>query len=141
MLYLLDTNHVTEFGYSSEPGFRLLRRIDEAKAECVTSIITVEEDLQGWLARLNKVRHTDLQIEVYHRLEERIQFFHRWVVLQLDRESLAQFHAFRKQGYGRIGTQDLKIACIALAHDATVLTRNVADFQQIPGLRVENWLD
>jgi len=36
---------------------------------------------------------------------------------------------------------DLKIAAICLAHDATLLTRNVADFQNIPGLRVENWLD
>lgn len=33
---------------------------------------------------------------------------------------------------------DLKIAAICLAHDAMLLTRNVADFS---GLRVENWLD
>jgi len=38
-------------------------------------------------------------------------------------------------------TQDLKIACICLAHDATLLTRNLADFKPVPGLRVENWLD
>ncbi|MEO5802504.1 MAG: type II toxin-antitoxin system VapC family toxin, partial [Verrucomicrobiota bacterium] len=41
----------------------------------------------------------------------------------------------------RIGSMDLKIACIALAHDATLLTRNVNDFSQVPGLRVENWLE
>ena len=33
------------------------------------------------------------------------------------------------------------MACICLAHDATFLTRNVADFKPVPGLRVENWLD
>ena len=32
-------------------------------------------------------------------------------------------------------------AAICLAHDATLLTRNVADFENIVGLRVENWLD
>lgn len=36
---------------------------------------------------------------------------------------------------------DLRIACIALAHDATLLTRNTVDFAQVPALRVENWLD
>lgn len=40
-----------------------------------------------------------------------------------------------------VGTQDLKIACICLAHYATLLTRNVADFKPVPGLRGENWLD
>ena len=50
------------------------------------------------------------------------------------------FVKFRRQGL-RIGSLDLKVACIALAHDATVLTRNAKDFAQVPGLRIENWLD
>ncbi len=41
----------------------------------------------------------------------------------------------------RVGTMDLKIAAICLVHDATLITRNLADFGQVPGLRVENWLD
>ena len=41
----------------------------------------------------------------------------------------------------RIGTMDLKIASIAIAHDATLLTRNTVDFAKAPGLRFENWLD
>jgi predicted nucleic acid-binding protein len=35
----------------------------------------------------------------------------------------------------------LKIACIILAHDDELLTRNTTDFAQVPGLRFENWLD
>jgi tRNA(fMet)-specific endonuclease VapC len=34
---------------------------------------------------------------------------------------------------------DLKIAAIVPAHEATLLSRNLADFGQIPGLRVEDW--
>lgn len=41
----------------------------------------------------------------------------------------------------RIDTQDLKIASIALVHDALLLTANLRDFQKVPGLRVENWLE
>ena len=41
----------------------------------------------------------------------------------------------------RVGTMDLKIACIAITHEATLLTRNTIDFAKVPGLRFENWLD
>jgi tRNA(fMet)-specific endonuclease VapC len=69
-----------------------------------------------------------------------VNFFARWVVLSLDAESTASFTRFRGQCI-RVGTMDLRIACIALAHDATLLTRNTVDFAQVPGLRFENWLD
>ena len=36
----------------------------------------------------------------------------------------------------RIGAQDLKIAAICLALDVTLLTRNLKDFNKVPGLRV-----
>jgi len=139
-MHILDTNHLSELGYNSTSGARLRSRLDQLNADAVTTVISVEEELGGWLAKVNKCRESDLQIHIYGLLTERVNFLARWTILQIDSESLAQFRTFRKQGI-RIGTQDLKIACIALAHDATVLTRNLVDFQQVPGLRVENWLD
>jgi tRNA(fMet)-specific endonuclease VapC len=41
----------------------------------------------------------------------------------------------------RIGTMDLKIAAIALTHDAMLLSRNLSDFKKVPGLRVEDWTE
>jgi predicted nucleic acid-binding protein len=35
---------------------------------------------------------------------------------------------------------DLKIASIALASGATLLTRNTKDFAGVPGLRIDDWL-
>lgn len=39
-----------------------------------------------------------------------------------------------------MGGPDLMIACVALEHDLTLVTHNTVDFQNIPGLRLEDWL-
>jgi tRNA(fMet)-specific endonuclease VapC len=41
----------------------------------------------------------------------------------------------------KLGRADLLIASIALAHGATLVTRNLRHFHQIPGLYTENWAD
>jgi tRNA(fMet)-specific endonuclease VapC len=35
---------------------------------------------------------------------------------------------------------DLLIASVALVHDLTLVTHNTADYQNIPGLRLDDWL-
>jgi tRNA(fMet)-specific endonuclease VapC len=35
---------------------------------------------------------------------------------------------------------DLLIASVALVHDLTLVTHNTADFQNIPNLRLDDWL-
>jgi len=39
-----------------------------------------------------------------------------------------------------LGTMDLRIAAMALAWDALLLSADLTDFQRVPGLKVENWL-
>ncbi len=39
----------------------------------------------------------------------------------------------------RIGTMDLRIAAIAIAQDALLLSKNLTDFRTVPGLSVEDW--
>ena len=69
-----------------------------------------------------------------------MEFFASWIILPFDAEAVDLVLKFRSQGI-RIGTLDLKIAAITIAHDATLLTRNTVDFAKVPGLRFENWLD
>lgn len=59
----------------------------------------------------------------------------------MDFQQLAADHfvTLRKSGI-RVGTMDLKIASIALANDALLLSANLIDFERVPGLRLENWL-
>jgi len=48
------------------------------------------------------------------------------------------FRYLRDQGL-LIGTNDLWIAATALAHDMPVVTRNVVDFERVPGLEVKSY--
>jgi tRNA(fMet)-specific endonuclease VapC len=56
-------------------------------------------------------------------------------VLDTDHISL-QFHQLHQQRL-RIGTQDLRIAAIALANGCILITRNRRDFERAPGLGIE----
>lgn len=39
-----------------------------------------------------------------------------------------------------VGEPDVMIAAVALVHGLTLVTHNTADFQHIPGLRLDDWL-
>jgi tRNA(fMet)-specific endonuclease VapC len=117
----------------------LTKRLAASDEEIVTTIISAEEQLRGWLAFINRARDSRRQIDAYRQLQERLQFFAKWRLLPWDAPSAGRFKELRTQGI-RIGSFDLKIACIAITNDATLLSRNLSDFQQVSGLKVEDWL-
>ena len=137
---VLDTNHLAELEENSAAGRLLRSRLKNQTDPLATTIITVEEHLRGWLALLNRSNDPDWQIPVYERLQKQVDLFAHWLVLPFDQEAATLLRQFQKSRI-RVGTMDLKIACIAITHDATLLTRNTVDFAQVPGLRFENWLD
>ena len=139
-MLVLDTNHIVELAYDRPAGQTLRRRLAESALLAATTIVCAEEQLRGWMAELHKARDPQRWIALYQKLRERIEFFASWLMFDWDAEATARFQQFRAQGV-RIGTQDLKIACITLEHDAMLLTRNTVDFAKVPGLRFENWLD
>jgi tRNA(fMet)-specific endonuclease VapC len=63
-------------------------------------------------------------------------------VLPIDGLAAKQFEQLvRNRKLKKIGRGDLLIASIALAQKATLATRNLRDFEQVPGLKAENWAD
>jgi tRNA(fMet)-specific endonuclease VapC len=64
-------------------------------------------------------------------------------VLDFDRDCATEFGRIRvqlrRQGI-EIPSVDLMIASVAIVYDLTVVTHNTADFQNIPDLRIEDWL-
>lgn len=75
----------------------------------------------------------------YAELLAHLDFYGRWTVLPFSAPAAGHFDRLRQRGI-RIGSMDLKIACVALIHDALLLSANDRDFRQVPDLRVENWL-
>jgi tRNA(fMet)-specific endonuclease VapC len=136
-MYILDTDHVSllQRGGSAEAE-RLrsrLTRVDKA-----TTIITFEEQMRGWLSWLAQARSLPEQVERYRRLKQLLIQYTEVSVMDFDDRAADEFQRLQKLRL-RVGTMDLKIAAIALSHDAVLLTRNLVDFQKVPGLKVEDW--
>jgi tRNA(fMet)-specific endonuclease VapC len=65
------------------------------------------------------------------------------VVLDSDSVCAQQFGIIRgslMQHGIQVPTADLMIASVALVHNLTLVTHNTADYQNIPGLRLDDWL-
>ena len=71
-------------------------------------------------------------------MERLLHFYSAMPLVSFDSLVVNQFQTLWVQRI-RIGTMDLKIAATALAHNATLLTRNTQDFSKVPGLLVEDW--
>ena len=139
-LYILDTDlfSLTE-RTDSHASQRLLFRLSKHRGvKWVTSIITFEEQMRGWMAWLAQARNHEQQVERYRNLQTMLRRYRDTEVLDFDEPALVMLKNLQKQRI-RIGTMDLKIAAIALANDATLLSKNLRDFSKVPGLKVEDW--
>lgn len=76
----------------------------------------------------------------YRELAGLFRFFAGFRIAPFADAAAAEFVRLRAAKV-RIATSDLKIAAIALTHNALLLTANRRDFAQVPGLRFENWMD
>ncbi len=140
MFVVLDTNHFREVAGASRLASNIDRKVTEEKADVFLTIITIQEATGGWLALINSSNAGRDQIAGYRSFQRTIAAFHKFAILPFDEEAADIFHRLRRD-HPRTGTMDLKIAAICMAHEATLLTRNLGDFDRIAGLRVENWLD
>jgi tRNA(fMet)-specific endonuclease VapC len=104
----------------------------------VTTIISYEEQMRGWMAYLARTRSVAHQVEAYRRLLQHRDNYRRIPVLAFNEGAAVVFQQLRRARL-RIGAMDLKIAAIVVSRDATLLSRNLADFRQVPGVQVEDW--
>lgn len=137
----LGTDHVNVLKYPEHPRFvSLTTQLNTSDDQDIaTTVITVEEQMRGWLAWINRSDDVRRQVPAYQELLRLFVFFSRWHVVPFDEQATSEYQGLRAQRI-RIGTMDLKVVAIALVHDALLLSANLRDFQQILNLRVANWI-
>ena len=103
-----------------------------------TSIITVEEIWDGWMAVIAKAKTPERLGRVYQRFTTTIDELKLWKIVSFPAAAIVRYQSLKKQKLN-VGSSDLKIASIALEAGATVVTRNLRDFKRVPGLDCEDW--
>lgn len=106
--------------------------------EIATTIVSFDEQMRGWMSIVARSRKTELLIDAYADLESFLEAFKRMRVISFDERSGMIFDDLDSQKL-RVGTMDLRIASIAMSQDAILVSRNLVDFERIPGLIVEDW--
>jgi tRNA(fMet)-specific endonuclease VapC len=136
---VLDTDHVSVLKYKGSDRYnRLVARLAVVDEPWGPSVISVEEQMRGWLATIAKEQKAGRQVGPYRELAALFHFFEPFRIIPFDEAAAARFDGLTKV---RARASDKKIAAVALANDALLLTANRQDFEKVPGLRFENWMD
>jgi tRNA(fMet)-specific endonuclease VapC len=131
MNFLLDTNICS--AHLKRPAGLMHRFVQHAGGLCISTIVLGELytwafNRRNWAEAVNRIEN-DLLADV--------------IVLDFDSTCAMEFGRVRAQllqvGLS-VSRLDLLIASVALVHNLTLVTHNTADFQNIPKLRLEDWL-
>lgn len=139
-MILLDTDHCSVlFDARMKQHSALTSRLKESFQEIALPVVAIEEQLRGFLAYIHREHDLIKQVWPYHRFASLLRAFSGIEIIDFTEEAAELTRTFRKQRI-KIGTRDLKIASIALVTESLLLSANLRDYSQVPGLHVENWL-
>lgn len=137
--YVLDTDHLSLY-QRAHPlvSARIFQIRQQSLDRLTTTVVSMEEQYAGRLAQIRKAATPQNLISAYTKLKLTSVLFSELNVLEYTLEADHYFRSFRQAGI-RIGTQDLRIASIVLAHNGILLSRNLRDFEKVPGLSIQDW--
>jgi tRNA(fMet)-specific endonuclease VapC len=129
--YLLDTNTCSY--HLRRPSGLIHRFIQHSGRLFVPTIVLGE--LYVWVYRRDDPTQGVATIDRFVR--------HEVQLLAFDERCAHEFGRLRgkllRQGIV-VGRVDLMIASVALVHSLSLVTHNMRDFQNVPGLQLEDWL-
>jgi len=138
-MHVLDTDTLTHL-HAGHP--RVIKRLQEVDdPDICTTIITKIELLRGRFEFLLKADSNKF-LKAQGLLIRTEELLSQINILFLDELTVDQFELLRNnRKLRKIGRTDLLIASITLANRATLVTRNLRHFNNVPGLKVVNWVD
>ncbi len=134
--YVLDTDHIS-LAQRNHP--RVAAKIQAIHPdEMAITIISAEEQLRGRFSQIGRFPSGLACVNAYRQLRETIDKLKTLTILDFDVAAELIDQSLR-QRRPRMGTQDRRIAAIALANNCILVTRNQTDFGQVAGLTLQDW--
>lgn len=138
-MHLLDTDTLTHLHAGHPQVIAHLRGVDDPVIG--TTIITKSELLRGRIDFLLKAAAGEV-LRAQYWLTRTEELLAQIPIVLFDETAAEEFARLRaNKAYRKIGRADLLIACIALANQETLVTRNVRHFRQVRGIAIVNWVD
>lgn len=139
-MHLLDTDTITHL-HAGHP--RVVEHLHMLKDHLVgTTVVTKIEVLRGRFDFLLKAATGAELLRAQQLLVRSEELLAQILVVPIDEAAAIQFERLRAtKTLKKIGRADLLIASITLARRATLVTRNLRHFRQIPNLSLANWVD
>lgn len=120
----------------------VVQRMQTCSDEIAITIVNYSEVIEGRLSALFKAGASADVKRATKLLLESKEFLSIFSRILFNEEALQWVDRRRTDKATRkIRLKDLLIASIALAHDATLVTRNTKDFANIPNLKLPNWAE
>jgi tRNA(fMet)-specific endonuclease VapC len=135
-LYVVDTDILTLYEYGHQTVCQ--RVAAHQPSELAITVISVEEQIVGRFAQLRRARQPDQIAQAYRELATTVSFLGGLQILMFPETAVRRYEQLKSSRL-KVGKKDLRIAAIALESGGIVVTRNVRDFQRVPGLTIENW--
>jgi tRNA(fMet)-specific endonuclease VapC len=137
-MFLLDTD-IASLAFREHA--QVLSRMATAEAPVGITIVTRLEILRGRIDAVLKAATPDELLRAQDGLARSEEFLAGFTAVLFDDRAAGHFDRLRTNKRFRRKRSDLLAACIALAYDATLVTRNTKDFQHVPGPTLANWAD
>ena len=101
-MVILDTDHLSVLERREQPGVgNVLPRLAELPpSEVVTTVISYEEQMRGWMAYLVRAQSLAQQITAYGRLLSHLESYRRIPVLGFDEAAATVFQRLRRSPCG-----------------------------------------